>query len=127
MKLFLAIVFTLAISNVSAQKLPNRMVGNWEAVGADNQGIGIEIRDSSEIFIVFGTEKKRVTGFKADFSKSPAWFDFMIKEENEVTHIKSILQFVSDDLVQWQLFDGPERPNHFTEKEGEIVYLRRKR
>ena len=127
MKMILAILFTLVMADASAQKMPARLIGNWEAAGSDNQGIGLEIKDSSEIYIVYGTEKKRISGYKADFTKSPGWFDFMIKEGNEVIHIKSLIQFVNDELVQWQLFDGPERPDHFTEKEGEIVYMRRKR
>jgi hypothetical protein len=79
------------------------------------------------MYIVYGAEKKRIAGYKADFSKSPAWFDFMVKDSSEVYHLKSLMQFINDDLIQWQLFDGTDRPDHFTEKEGEILYLRRKR
>ena len=127
MKLIIAI-FTAFIATVAtAQTIPGKMIGKWEAVGSDNQGIGLEIRDSSEIYVVYGIEKKKVSAYRADFSVAPGWFDFTIKDSQNVVRLKSLLTFVNDDLMQWQLFDGPTRPEHFTDKEGEMVYLRRKK
>lgn len=127
MKLLFIITTILLSTTVIAQPIPGKLIGKWEAVGSDNQGIGLEIKDSTEIYLVYGQEKKRVASFKADFSRTPAWFDFSVKDSNDEIQLKSILVFVNDDLVQWQLFDSAKRPDRFTESEGEMVYMRRKK
>jgi hypothetical protein len=127
MKFLLTVAAVLMLTSVHAQGKLGKLVGRWEAVDSENQGIGLEVKDSSEIYIVYGSEKKRISVYKADFSKNPAWFDFTIKDSGQLVHLKTLINFVNDDLVQWQLFEGENRPEHFTEKEGEILYLRRKR
>lgn len=103
------------------------LVGKWEAVDADNRSGGIEVVDSSKIFLVYGSERKQITGYKADFSKSPCWFDFTIQDSAQTVRLQSLLQFINDDLVQWQVFEGSERPVHFVTNTGDILYLRRKK
>jgi hypothetical protein len=127
MKILFVIVASFLATAAIGQKIPSKLIGKWEAVDSDNQGIGLEIKDSTEIYVVYGEEKKRVTSFKADFSRTPAFFDFSVKDSSEVIQLKSLINLVNDDLVQWQLFDGPSRPDMFTEKQGEMVYMRRKK
>lgn len=127
MKVIFTIAAMLMLSLAQGQGKMSKLVGKWEAVGADNQGVGLEVVDSAEMYIVYGTEKKKISSYKADFSGSPGWFDFLIKDGEQMVHLKSLVNFVNDDLVQWQLFDNGTRPDHFTDKEGEILYLRRKR
>src|SRR5687767_3038069 len=127
MKILFLIAATFLATSVLGQPLPGKLIGKWEVVDSENRGMGLEIKDSTEIYIVYGEEKKRVSSFKADFSRSPAWFDFTVKDSTDVIQLKTLINLVNDDLVQWQLFDGPTRPDRFTEKEGEIVYMRRKR
>lgn len=106
----------------------SKLIGKWEAVDADNKTGRLEVLDSSKIFLSYGQEKKPVTSFKADFSKSPVWFDFTVANDSNKIKIKSILVFINDNLVQWQVFKGDAvRPAHFTEDKGEIIYLRRKK
>lgn len=104
-----------------------QLVGSWEAVDSENQSGGLEIVDSQRIFLVYGKERKPIASCKFDFSKSPCWFDFTLKDSTNTMAMKSILLFVNDDLIQWQVFDGDARPAHFTEGSGQMVYLRRKR
>jgi hypothetical protein len=103
------------------------LVGKWEAVDSENQSGGLEILDSQQIFLVYGKERKPVASCQFDFAKSPCWFDFTIKDSTGSIALKSILLFVNDDLIQWQVFEGAARPAHFTEGAGQMVYLRRKR
>jgi hypothetical protein len=105
-----------------------KLIGKWEAVDADNQSGRLEVVDSSKIFLAYGQEKKPISSFKADFSKSPVWFDFTVSNDTNNIKIKSILLFINDNLLQWQVFQGDAvRPAHFTEDKGEIIYLRRKK
>jgi hypothetical protein len=105
-----------------------KLIGKWEAVDADNQSGTLEVLDSSKLYLAYGEEKKPITSFNADFSKSPVWFDFTVSNDSDSIKIKSILLFINDNLLQWQVFQGDaKRPAHFTEDKGEIIYLRRKK
>ncbi|MDQ3551669.1 MAG: hypothetical protein M3413_09085 [Bacteroidota bacterium] len=132
MKLNILIIILLSAflhSSVLAQSAGfQKLNGKWEAVNSENQNVGLEVIDSSKIFLAYGQEKKPITSFNADFSKSPVWFDFTVDDGSDNITIKSILLFINDNLVQWQVFQGDAvRPAHFTEDKGEIIYLRRKK
>lgn len=127
-KFFCVVVFyTLVSSGAMAQSRGiQHLMGKWEAVDSENSSGGIEVADSNKIYLVYGQEKKAISSFKIDFSKSPAPFDFTIKDSAESKNLKSLLQFVNDDLIQWQVFESDIRPAHFTQSGGQMVYLRRK-
>jgi hypothetical protein len=102
------------------------LIGEWEAVDGANQSGGLIVRDSSKLYLVYGTDKREIVNFKADFSKSPCWFDFTIKDSTSSIQLKSLLLFINDNLVQWQVFDGDTRPDHFSSDNGEVIFLKRK-
>lgn len=104
-----------------------QLIGKWEAVSTQNEGGGLEVVDSMKVFLVYHNEKKPIHSFKADFSKTPGWFDFTIKDSLETISLKSLILFVNDELIQWQVFDGDARPAQFASDKGEILYLRRKK
>lgn len=103
------------------------LVGKWEAVDVDDKNGGLEVIDSTTIFLVYGNNKLPVISYKADFTKSPAWFDFTIKDSARQISLKSLLQFVNDDMIRWQVFDGETRPVLFAADRGDMVVLKRKR
>jgi hypothetical protein len=123
--MFFALLQTFAFAQTSGFE---KLIGKWEAVDAENQSGGLEIIDSSKIFLVYGSEKKSVSAFKVDFQKTPIWFDFTIEDGSAKINIKSLIHIINDNLLQWQVFQGDAvRPAHFTEDKGEIIYLRRKK
>ena len=103
------------------------LVGVWEAVDSENQSGGLEFVDTQKIYLVYGKERKPITSCQFDFDKSPGWFDFAVVDSSGIIKLKSLLLFVNDDLIQWQVFDGEARPAHFSEEGGQMVYLRRKK
>ncbi|HEY1112033.1 MAG TPA: hypothetical protein VGE66_00670 [Chitinophagaceae bacterium] len=123
--LLLAVVYSTALW--SQDRTFKNLVGVWEAVDSENQSGGLEFIDSQKIYLVYGKEKKPITSCKFDFDKSPGWFDFVVVDSAGMMTLKSLLLFVNDDLIQWQVFDGEARPAHFTEAQGQMVYLRRKK
>jgi hypothetical protein len=130
MKTFIVVMLLglFSFNNLSAQTRDIRqLIGKWEAVDSENQKGGLEVVDSSTIYLVFGTEKKRIASYKADFTKSPVWFDFVIKDESNTLQLKSLILFVNDDLIQWQVSEGDVRPANFSQTNGEMMYLRRKK
>ena len=130
MKTFIVVMLLglFSFNNVSAQSRDiQQLIGKWEAVDSENQKGGLEVVDSSTIYLVFGTEKKRIASYKADFTKSPVWFDFVIKDESNTLQLKSLILFVNDDLIQWQVSESDVRPANFSQTNGEMMYLRRKK
>jgi hypothetical protein len=123
-KIVFSLGLALCIGGVaSAQQISWKdLKGRWETP----DGGGIEIRDSAHIFLVYGDQKKPINQFRADFSKYPAQFDFVIKDSLQTISMKSILVLVNDDIMKWQVFETDDHPAHFTSSEGEMVYLRRK-
>jgi|SRR5215204_2554318 len=113
-----SLTMTCYAQNYSLQNL----VGKWESP----DGGGIEATDTTKIFLVYGTEKKPILSYKADFSKSPCWFDFVVKDGDKNLNLKSLLLFVNNDLLQWQVFYDDVRPSGFTNEKGDMVYLKRK-
>lgn len=123
----LAFICFLLSAQLLAQRSIQSLVGRWEAVRSTNDGSGLEVVDSSAIYLVYGTQKKKIDSYKADFTQSPVQFNFKIKDSTETITIKSLLEFVNDDLVKWQLFEGDAMPVYFVNDSGEIMYLRRKK
>lgn len=101
------------------------LIGRWEIVGTKDDGGRLEILDSSTIVITYGGEKKALSGFKLDFTKSPIWFDFFVRDSSATMNVKSIMEVISDDLIKWQVFMNEDRASHFTSEKGELFYLKR--
>lgn len=119
-----AVALFLSIGMVAeAQKAYSfeNLKGSWR----NRNGAGLDIVDSSTIYIVYGTQRKLVTGSRADFSKSPVWLDLAVKDSMHVTTLKSLLLFVNEDLIQWQVFDSETRPAYFSTSKGDMLFLKR--
>jgi hypothetical protein len=113
------------ITEVSQVKKFQNMIGVWEMIGEQDSGGGLEIVDSTTIVIRFMGEEKKLAAYKIDFSKSPYWFDFSAKDSASTSNFKSLLEFVNDDMLKWQIFVDEERAPHFTSSSGESFYLKR--
>lgn len=129
MKRVMFAVFALlfCFTTVAQQRSIKNLIGTWEAVRTENDGGGLQVVDSAQIFLVYGDQKKKVASYRADFSHSPARFDFVVQDSTESLNLKSLIEFINDDLIKWQLFEGDVQPVHFTSNSGEVVYLRRKK
>jgi hypothetical protein len=100
------------------------LIGRWEST----EGAGLEVIDSSRIFVVYGKERKPILSYKADFSKSPTWFDFVVTDSaQKISTMKSLLFLQNGDTLKWQVFEDGDRPSDFTPGKGDIIILRRKK
>lgn len=118
--LLLALNTTASAQNISIKNL----VGKWETP----DGAGLEVIDSSRIFVTYGKERKPILSYQADFSKSPYWFDFVVKDTAQtLSTMKSLLLLQGNDILKWEVFEDGNRPSDFTADKGEIVILRRKK
>jgi hypothetical protein len=116
-------LFLLLNGVVDAQKKYSfeNLKGSWR----NKQGAGLDIVDSNTVYIVYGVHRKLVTNSRADFSKSPVWFDLSVKDSSQVTKMKTLLLFVNEDLLQWQVFDSETRPAYFSTNRGDMLFLKR--
>lgn len=117
----------LSYTSVHAQKKMQDLVGNWKIAGEHDNGASLEIVDSTTIILNYMGEKKKLSNYKFDFSKSPCWFDFTASDSSSVIQVKSLVQKVGDDVLKWQLFMDEERTPHFTSTRGETFYLKKAR
>lgn len=101
------------------------IVGTWNVVGEQGTGASLQIIDSNTIILTYMGEKKSITNYSIDFSKTPCWFDFSAKDSASVLHVKSLMQKVGDDVLKWQLFVEEDRAPYFTSNKGELLYLRK--
>lgn len=120
-------IMLFSISASAQNRTVNNLVGVWMAVDARNESGGLEVVDTSKIYLVYGEEKLPIINYTLDLSKSPGWFDFTVSHNNNTVLLKSLILFVNDDLVQWQIFDGESRPVYFASDRGDMVYLKRQR
>jgi hypothetical protein len=124
--LLLSVVF-FYFHAVAQDKSIQSLVGIWETITSGAEGGGLEVKDSTELFLVYGSQKKKIMRYKADFSKTPTRFDFTVQDSSQNLSLKSLLQFINNDLIKWQVFEGDVAPSYFASNDGEILYLRRKK
>ena len=127
-KVGIIIVFTVLLNAVTTAQTTGfqHLIGTWQIVSDQEQGGSLEIIDSTTILIKFDGQEKKLAGCKIDFSKSPYWFDFSAKDTTTAfSNFKSLLEFVGDDTMRWQVFVDEERPDHFSSQSGELFYLKR--
>ncbi|MGE5520323.1 MAG: hypothetical protein ACM3VS_10395 [Candidatus Dadabacteria bacterium] len=97
------------------------LMGTWR----NKEGAGLEVVDSSRIYIVYGQHKKLISSYRTDFSTNPARFNFVVHDSSGTTNVKSLLLFVNDDLLQWQVFDSETRPVKYNTDRGDLLILRK--
>lgn len=121
--IWMGLFVLLLDANTSAQNTSiQSLVGRWQT----EDGAGLEIIDSSRIFVTYGKERRPILSYKADFSKSPCWFDFVVKDTaQQLSTIKSLL-LLDKDVLKWQVFEDGDRPSDFATDKGDIVLMRRK-
>lgn len=120
--LILSALVLFQLAGFSQKRSFKDLIGRWESP----DGAGLEFLDSSRIFIVYGQERKPILSYEADFTKSPAWFDFVIRDTAEkLSKMKSLLS-LENDVLRWQVFEEGERPASFIPGRGDVVILQRK-
>src|SRR5688572_32227621 len=125
--LFILLVLFAYTTGTAQQRSISSLTGTWVAADSENANGGIQVIDSTRMFLIYGDQKKPITSYKLDFSQSPAWFDFTVRDGAQSIQLKSLIQFINEDLVQWQIFEGTTRPVHFANEAGDVLYLRRKK
>jgi hypothetical protein len=124
--IIIAVFLMLTVKGAQAQiKKFQDIAGTWNIVGEPGISASLQIIDSSTIVLTYRGEKRIITNYTIDFSKSPCWFDFSTRDSTSVLQVKSLVQKIGDDVLQWQLFVDEERSPYFTNYKGELLYLKK--
>lgn len=121
--IYLLLVSACLQLSASAQKYTFKdVVGSWR----NREGIGLEVLDSSKVYIVHGENKKQLLNYNIDFSSNPATFTFVVKDSTSTARFKSVLLFVNDGLIQWQIYDNEgTMPIKYSNDKTEVIILRK--
>lgn len=124
--LFILAIPVFAIKGVSQQKKMKDLIGRWEIFGDKDNSATLDVIDSSTIILTYNGEKKKLTDYSIDFTKSPIWFDFSTAgDSNSVVAVKSLIEIMNDNMIKWQLFIDEERTPYFSASKGELFYLKK--
>lgn len=118
-------LFLLSVSGFAQNSKLKDIAGKWEVVGDPGANAALTIIDSATLEFSYMGEKKTVSNYSIDYSKSPYWLDFNCSDSSSKFQVKSILQKVGDDVLKWQLFIDEDRSPFFTTSKGEVFYLKR--
>ena len=99
----------------------DNLIGTWR----NKNGAGLDVIDSNTIYIVHGGQRKLVKASLSDFTKSPVSFDLAVKDASRVTTLKSLLLFVNDRTLQWQVFNTETTPVNFRYDRGDMLFLKK--
>lgn len=126
-KVWVCLIFLISSYASFAQARTMRdLLGSWDVVDSDNSRGLLEVSDSNTIYLAFQGQRKQITSYKADFSKSPGSFAFAIKDSSGTVNLNSQILFVNDNLVEWRIFEADVKQVADSKDKG-VLYLRRRK
>ncbi len=124
MKKMLFILFlSLSLQFISsAQKYTfANLAGSWR----NANGAGLDVVDSNTFYIVNGGQRRLASARLSDFTKNPVSLNLAVKDSSRTITFKSLLLFVNETMLQWQVFDTYTKPVSFRYDKGDMLFLRK--
>lgn len=119
--IIILMLFVSVHAALQAQKYDfDNLAGSWR----NSKGVGLDVVDSNTVYIVYGEKRTLANTSKTDFSQNPVWLDLSVKNEKQVVTLKSLLRFVNDHTLQWQLFDAETKPANYNGGR-DMLYLKK--
>jgi hypothetical protein len=97
------------------------LIGNWR----NSKGSGLDVVDSNTIYIVHRNQRKLAKASLSDFTTNPVSLHLAVNDASHVITLKSLLLFVNDNMLQWQVFDTETRPVSFRYDKGDMLFLKK--
>ena len=121
MILALSLFTSLTVFSQKEKYSFSNLIGNWR----NSKGSGLDVVDSNTIYIVHGGQRKLAQASLSDFSKNPVSLNLSVKDASHVTTLKSLLLFVNEKMLQWQVFDTETKPVSFRYDKGDMLFLKK--
>lgn len=109
-----------AISQAEKYSFKN-LIGTWR----NSKGAGLDVVDSNTIYIVHADQRRLATASLSDFSRNPILLNLAVKDASRVITLKSLLLFVNDNMLQWQVFDKESKPVSFRYDRRDMLFLKK--
>lgn len=128
-KLIFSSLFAFILSSATAQsKITDRIVGKWEGVDDKKEVGALHFIDSVNILLTIPGQELPQGTYRLDTTKNPMWLDITIGDSQRSVTLKSLLAFVDEQTIKWQVFMDGNRPVKFIKETGEnTVILKRKK
>ena len=97
------------------------LVGAWR----NKSGAGLDFVDSNTVYIVRGDQRRLAKATISDVNKVPVTFNLTVRDSSKLVVLKGLLMLVSDNTLQWQVFDTETKPASFTSTRGDMLFLKR--
>lgn len=126
---FLTLLFSILFLQATAQsKITDKLIGTWEGIDSAQERGSIIIKSDGIMHLVLSPTESIECKYQIDTTKSPMYFDIIVEEEGEVRTMKSLVLFVDNDIIKWEIFLDRERtPNFTSEASEDIILLHRKK
>lgn len=103
-----------------------RNVQDLTGVWRNRSGAGFDVVDSNTVYIVRGNQRKLAFATISDVRQNPVTFTLTVKDSAKVTTLKTQLVLMSDNSLQWQVYDSETRPASYGSRtRGDLLYLKR--
>ena len=119
------LVLSLLVSLTAFSQKEKYSFSNLTGTWRNKSGAGLDVVDSNTIYIVHGGRRKLAKASYFDFSKNPVSLHLSVTNASRVVTLKSLLVFVSDNMLQWQVFDTDTRPVSFRYDKGDMLFLKK--
>jgi hypothetical protein len=117
----LSLLVSLTVFSQTKQYGFKNLVGTWR----NSNGTGLDVVDSNTIYIVNGSQRKLASASLSNFSKNPVSLNLSVKDSSRAVTLKSLLLFVNDNMLQWQVFDAGTKPVSFRYDRGDMLFLKK--
>ncbi|MBC7904330.1 MAG: hypothetical protein H7Y27_12955 [Gemmatimonadaceae bacterium] len=122
-----AFVVIFSIGASAQQRNLRDLIGKWEEVGDKADNGSLEFIDSSKVVMSMKGRKLSPSSFSVDFSKTPMPLDMVMVQGDQKRVLKSLIQFVDNDTLKWQVFPAGDRGTSFTDAAATSVVLKRRK
>ena len=117
----LSLFVSVTVFSQSEKYSFENLVGSWR----NSSGVGLDVVDTNTVYIVRGDQRVQASAQISDFKRNPAYLNLSVKDSTKTVVLKSLVLFVNDNTLQWQLFDSQTRPVSFRYDKGDMLFLKR--
>ena len=117
----LSLFVSLTVFSQAGKYSFTNLIGTWR----NKSGAGLDVVDSNTIYIVHGSQRKLASASLSDFSKNPVSLNLAVKDSSRVVTLKSLLLFMNDNTLQWQVFDTDTKPVNFRYDKRDMLFLKK--
>ncbi len=126
-KVILPMLFIFMATIAFAQHSKQELVGKWQGIDNKSKDGSLIFKDKTKVALVVNGKESPYFDFSINLQKTPAPFDITVRRpDGHMVTLKTLLQFLDNNTIKWQIFEIDERPVNFNEgMKDSILILKR--